>query len=172
MGGLRYQDSIPLRWQPLASGLSADALAQLARDAEQLLTLLAGLENVGEAPVDDEPRPRYLQQLELRLQLMTELLGELISQTRPLPSARPVALSADRLEWQDDAPPAAGTHLIVELYLHRLLPRPLRLPVRVDAVDGQRVAAGLADLGDSVIAELEKLIFRQHRRAVANSRQR
>jgi hypothetical protein len=65
---------------------------------------------------------------------------------------------------------------MIELYLHRLLPRPLNLPAVVERVETatgeQRVICRLYLAGEAVQAELEKLIFRQHRRAVASKRQR
>lgn len=172
---LRYEDSIPLHWRPLDALPTGDNLDRLDRHNERVLALLPSLETPTEPVLDEEP-PRHLQVLEQRLQLLTELLGELLAQQRPLPPVRSVALSAEDIEWSDDTPPRAGATVMVEIYLHRLLPGPLRLPVTVERQEpdgaGERVVGRLASVGDSVVAELEKLIFRQHRRAIANRRQR
>lgn len=173
---LRYEENIPLQWRPLGALLSADELDRLDRHNERVLALLPGLETPTDPALDEEPPPRHLQVLEQRLQLLTELLGELLAQQRPLPPVRAVAFSAEDIEWSDDAPPRVGATVMVELHLHRLLPGPLRLPVAVERQeaggDGERVLGRFAGVGDGVVAELEKLIFRQHRRAIASRRQR
>jgi len=176
MGELRYHDQVPIRWQVLTEPLAEAELDRYARDNERLLRQLAGLEASLESGEEDGPAPRYLQVLELRLQLMAELLAEVLAQTRPLPPRRSIWLSGAALEWIAPQPPQAGADLLVELFLHEALPRPLRLPARVTQVDAQgersRVQTTLQSLGDGVVEQLEKLVFRQHRRMVASRRGR
>lgn len=175
MSGLRYEDTLPLRWQQLEALPAGQTLLQLSRDNERLLQLLPGLETAPEPVHDEEAPPRHMQLLELRLQLLTELLAELLAQTRPLPPPHALTLSTEVIDWLDDAPPPSGAVLMIELYLHRFLPRPLRLPAVVEslqpATGGQRVSARLQPLGEVVTDELDKLAFRQHRRRVASLRQ-
>ncbi|NLO79809.1 MAG: hypothetical protein GX093_05815 [Xanthomonadaceae bacterium] len=177
MNALRYQDNVPLRWQELTALPSGAEEERIARDNSRLLQLLPFLEESGQEqhPHDEEPPPRYIQLLEQRLLLLTELLADLLAQSRPLPPSHEIGITANTLDWIDDEPPAPGALLLVELFLHPLQPRPLRLPVEVLAVepheDGQQVHARLHVNADHAQAELEKLIFRQHRRIIASRRQ-
>lgn len=174
MSGLSYEGMVSLRWQPLDALPAGDDLLQLAGDNERLLQLLPGLESMPESAHDEEAPPRYMQLLELRLQLLTELLAELLAQSQPPPPSHRVTLSAESISWEDEAPPPPGTALMLELFLHRHLPRPLRLPAVVERIEpaaaGQRVLARLQRLPEAAAAELDKLIFRQHRRRIASLR--
>lgn len=176
MSGLRYQNILPLRWRQVEALPVGQESERIARDNELLLQLLPTLEEAPDHGHDEESPPRHIQMLELRLQLLTELLADLLSQARPLPLARHVEIMAEAIEWIDDNPPLESTMLMIELYLHRLLPRPLNLSAVVEHVEtapgGQRVICRLHLDGEAVQTELEKLIFRQHRRAVASKRQR
>lgn len=175
MSSLHYEGTVPLRWQLLEALPAGEALLQLGHDNERLLQLLPGLESTPEPAHDEEAPPRYMQLLELRLQLLTELLAELLAKTQPLPPAHRVMLSAETIGWEEEAPPPLGAVLMVELFLHRLMPRPLRLPVVVESLEpaaaSQRVQARLQPLPEAAAAELDKLIFRQHRRRIASMRQ-
>lgn len=169
MSRLRYEDSIPLGWRRLASPLTEAELDRLQRENERLLLLLASLEPTAE-PDEEGPLPRHLQLLELRLQLLTDLLAELLAQTLPLPPARSMWLSAERIGWQDEAPPAIGERVQIEVYLSEAVPRPVRLQAVVESVAGAEVSARLEPTGEGVADQLEKLIFRQHRRRIARER--
>lgn len=175
MSELYYQDRLPLRWRPSPAS-TPDDLARLRAGNERLLRLLPALEASGEPGDDDGPLPRHVQLLDLRLQLLTELLGELLAREADLPAPRPIRLGCDRLAWQEAAPPAPGAELRVELFLNPALPRPLELPVRVKTVDEADpdgpawVEAEAMDLGDAVRDGLVKLVFRHHRRQLARQR--
>lgn len=175
MGALRYEDIVPLRWQQIEVLPEEREQERIALENIRLLQLLPSLEG-SPGPVDDEEPPRYIQTLELRLQLLTELLADLLAQSRPLPPERPLGITAETLDWLEGNPPAVGALLLVEVFLHPLLPRPLRLPAEVVAVEarkeGQQVLARLHVNAEVAQAELEKLIFRQHRRVIARQRKR
>lgn len=170
MSELRYQDVIPLRWTRPAVPPSAAELDRLDRDNERLLRLLPALENP--ESVADDAQPRQMQLLELRLQLLTDLLGELLAQANPLPPARALSLSVEEVSFSDETPPPEGEVVILELYLSASIPRPLRLPVRVSSAEPALVTGRLEGVGEPVRDLLQKLIFRQHRRAIAIRRGR
>lgn len=174
MSALRYEDRIPLRWQELEALPTGQEQERIAHANSRLLQLLPSLEDTPEHTHDEDPPPRYIQILELRLQLLTELLADLLAQSRPLPPVHVVSLTADSVEWQDAQPPTVGSSLLVEVFLHPLLPRPLCLAAEVMQLEPQEesslVRARLHIPADTAQAELEKLIFRQHRRAVASRR--
>jgi len=177
MSELQYHERVPMSWRALAGPLAEVEADRLARDNERLLRQFASLESPLESGgEEDAPPARHLQVLEARLQLMAELLGELLAQARPLPPRHPIWLSGRTLAWIDHQPPQPGARLLVELFLHESLPRPLRLPVRVERLsaegDGTRVHTELDGVTEGVVEQLEKLAFRQHRRFIASRRGR
>lgn len=177
MSALRYEDQVPLRWRELEALPTGLERERIARENSRLLQLLPSLEEGAQEHVhDEEPPPRYIQLLELRLQLLTELLADLLAQSRPLPAVHALGITAEFIDWLDAQPPAPGALLLVEVFLHPLLPRPLCLLAEVMTVEpcakGGQVMARLQVNAELVQAELEKLIFRQHRRTVALQRQR
>src|SRR5690625_82934 len=134
MSGLRYRDTAPLRWRALDSLPEGPELLKLLRGNEQLLQLLPSIEAAPEQTYDDEPPPRHMQMLELRLRMLTELLADLLIQARPLPQQRSFELSVNELSWLDTEPPAVGQSIMVEIYLTLYLPKPLQLPAVVASV--------------------------------------
>lgn len=174
MDGLRYRDTVPLRWRLVDELPQGPELARILRSNEQLLQLLPSLEAPPDHAYDDEPPSRYMQMLELRLRMLTELLADLLVQTQALPPEHPIELSVNELDWLDEDPPAVSSAVMVEVYLNPSMPRPLRLPAVVASLSteqgGQWVNCRLQIDSEVVTAELEKLIFRQHRRLVASQR--
>ena len=72
------------------------------------------------------------------------------------------------LNWQSGAIKASvGDYLVVDLHVHNAVAMPLRLPLR--AINSERGELyGLSSLTQNA---LDKFLFRQHRRAIAVSRQ-
>jgi len=176
-GGLSFEDLLPIAWTP---ALPAERL-QLARmnaDNQQLLGAEASLEEarVLEALKDESPALVHeLQRLEYKLNIVLRLTAEISLREKPLPPAHPVRLGARGLEWQRDEGLAPGATGVVQLYINPALPQALRLSCRVvgeQALGAVRVVQ-LEFLGQSeqVVAQLDKLIFRHHRRLIAGARQ-
>ena len=174
---LCWEDWLPLGWR-LAPNVSGAELSHLY-DAE--LTRLNAVLTVGEALAaaessdDAPPRAQDILRLEARLNLLLAMVGELLAAQRPRPPARAVRLGGGWVEWRDPHPPAAGDPVAIELYLNPSIPDPVTLPARVEAVGdpGQGAAvvrATFLEIPPNVLNAIEKLIFRWHRRRVAEQR--
>lgn len=176
-GELVYEDRLPLVWRPLGPDPGPFELAHLH---EAALTRLNALLAVGDtAPSDslDEalPRAQDLVRLEARLNLLLAAVGELLAIQRPPPPVRGVRLAGHWIEWDAPVPPAPGEVVAVGLYLNPCVPDPITLPARVEAVtagagEHARVRAALLEAPATVRNALEKLIFRYHRRRIAEQR--
>jgi hypothetical protein len=173
---LSWEDRLPLAWRPIPAG-SGPEVAHLYDAA---LTRLHAILSVGEAlaadPTEDAtPRTQEWLRLEARLNLLLAMVGELLAAQRPAPAPRAVRLGGAWIAWEDPQPPAPGDALAVDLYLNPALPDAVTLPVVVNSVSGAGTAPGTVqatfpDLPPSVRNALEKLIFRWHRRRVAEQR--
>jgi hypothetical protein len=173
---LSWEDRLPLAWRPIPAA-SGNEIAHLYDAA---LTRLHAILSVGEALAADPteeaaPRAQEWLRLEARLNLLLAMVGELLAAQRPAPAPRTVRLGGAWIEWEDPQPPAPGDALAIDLYLNPALPDAVTLPAVVRSVGGAgtgsaAVRATFPDLPPSVRNAIEKLIFRWHRRRVAEQR--
>jgi hypothetical protein len=172
---LAYSDVLPLSWNSLAGPLDPEVAAHWAEHNLRLLQTCAAIEERGTSEKPDETAPHAadLMRLDLKLNLMLDLVGQLLIENHPRPPARSVRFNAVGAIW--DAPgatPAKGEHGVLEVYLRECLLQPLRLVGRVESADAQGLVEARFDATGKPVAELiEKLAFRRHRRLVAHHRQ-
>lgn len=152
-------------------------LARLNADNHQLLGAEASLDEVRvhEALKDESPAlVQELQRLEFKVNILLRLTAELAMRNSALPPPQRVRLSAQALEWFGDGTPPVGETGLVLLYMNPTLPQPIRIG---GMVVGERTEQGaraaqlrFAGMSDAVADQMEKLIFRHHRRLVAGAR--
>jgi Atypical PilZ domain, cyclic di-GMP receptor len=174
--GLIFEEALPVVWTPgpLAEGL---ALARLNADNHQLLGAEASLDEVRvhEALKDESPAlVQELQRLEYKVNILLRLTAELALRNSGLPPARRVRMTSHALEWFADQAPATGSTGLLAVYINSALPQPVRLSC---VVAGERTQDAMHavqfrfnGLSDAVVEQLDKLIFRHHRRLVAGAR--
>ena len=174
--GLYYESNISLVWQ-IVDGLPADnELVTINEDNSRFLKALAALSEG--APDAGEELPQTaaeLQRLDLKLNLLLEIVGELLANQRTLPAPTKVRLGHTGIEWLSEDCPPSGAHVCIEVYLRSELPSPLKfhgVAVLTDAEAGsastsRRVQVRFAGLNPALQDDLEKFIFRRHRRSIA-----
>lgn len=180
LDGLYYADAMPLAFATLAQPVDAEAAARMNADNAQVLIADASLDETHRSsfePTSDEDLPLAadVQRIEFKLNVLLQLVGRLLIRDRVLPVPLRVRLHANGLEFQPvDTRPPSGTCGVVSLFINRGFPQPLELPGRIAAYrsDGDGLWAQFAFEGLSahVTDMLEKLIFRHHRRQVAEAR--
>lgn len=176
--GLHYEDRLPLRWQEAGEPPPPAGVLAVNRGNEQLLRNLSAVEESRPESDEDGQGNHDIQRLESKLDLLMDMMGRLLARQIELPEPVPLRLGADALQWTCPAAqrPALGRLLRVEVYLSRKYPSPLVLfgtveSLRPAAGDGVQVTLRYSDLGEALRSGLEKVIFRQHRRLVAQARQ-
>jgi Atypical PilZ domain, cyclic di-GMP receptor len=174
--GLIFEEALPVVWTavPLAEGL---VLARLNADNHQLLGAEASLDEVRvhEALKDESPAlVQELQRLEYKVNILLRLTAELALRNSGLPPPQRVRLTSRALEWFGEQMPAVGSTGLLSVYINSALPQPVRIPC---VVTGERtqdqvraVQLRFSGLSDAVVEQLDKLIFRHHRRLVAGAR--
>ncbi len=180
---LAYADVLPVAFHPLADEPSDAALAGWS---ERNLRLLQGCtaleEHTGaEKPDEDGPHAADLRRIDLKVNLLLDMLGHLVATAQARPAPRPLRFNAQGIVWSlgaGEAAPAAGTPGLVEIHLKPFMVDPLTLPgivvgARQDAPDAHHgtVHVRFEGLQDAVTDHIEKLVFRRHRRQIAGVRQ-
>lgn len=168
-----YVERLRADFEPLPAAPDTETSAQLQQEAVALLTsLLAIEEHPAAARSSDEDKESAVEfaRLERKLDLVLELLSMRLLDGHA-PPERSVQLSAAGARWPHSGPAVApGTHGIATLYIHRLLPRALRLPVEVIADEPGWLRLQFTALGEACEDLLVRHVFQQHRRWLAGSR--
>ena len=174
--GLIFEEALPVVWTagPLAEGL---ALARLNADNHQLLAAEASLDEVRvhEALKDESPAlVQELQRLEYKVNILLRLTAELALRNNGLPPPQRVRLTSRALEWFGAQRAAAGSTGLLAVYINSALPQPIKIPCVVvgerTQEDAYAVQMRYSGMSDAVVEQIDKLIFRHHRRLVAGAR--
>lgn len=170
--GVVFEDELPLTYVCLSSTLPP---AERLRVESANIELLRSLSSLDDSMVErnaDEVRDHDLQRLELKMNLLLELMTKLLSLQIPLPPSRKMRLTATGIEFDFNHDLNVGNEVRVEIFVHAKLPRPLVLLGRVAEVRADQAQCLIAFDGSSLSFQdvLDKFIFRQHRRMIAIQR--
>ena len=172
------QHAMPLNVQPLTAAPTDSELVSMNEHNEKVLTQLLAMDSMStDSAEDDAEKNADLIRVEQKLDLLLDLAGIMVEREFARPDDKNVTLYAGHLEWLEPGKTEyrPGQWLELHLWLRPDYPRFLRLYVQLEqqspgAPAGQLVA-GYYGLNSQVIALLEKIIFRHHRRVIALSRQ-
>jgi hypothetical protein len=174
---LRYHASLPFEWESL--NRAEDTLRRELRLKRGLGVLAAqtAFDEKRSEPGDDAAQlaPELLR-LDAKLNHLIDLVGALLSRTVGMPATVPVEFNAWGVAWQAAGEvPEIGSDILVRIHLDGSSALPLELPARAveslhreDGPEWQR--AVFVDLGDILSDGIERLVFRMHRRQLADGR--
>lgn len=165
----------PLVWEPCTGELSEPA--RRAVDEANVTTLRNYLlldSRTYEAGDEREEATPELQRLEQRLNLVIDLLAQVLSRDLQLPTPASCEVSRDAVVWTAASLPAVGDRIKLSLYLNPHYPRPLVLYGNIESLqaraEGRCARMALSELTEPVAEGLDRLIFRDHRRRVAQTK--
>lgn len=174
---LRLHTVIPFSWHVIAAG-TGHTLAPVQNHEFLRASLL--MEEHAPASTGDAHDETLLRlaRLENRMDLLLQMTAQILIRQQPLPPAVEVEFGTESLQWTVDnqgQPPAAGDHLMLDLYLLPGFPFRLSLTaiVREVMANGPAGVSVYADFEqtDEIIRDiLLRYIFRQHRRQIASAR--
>ncbi len=173
---LAVKGAYSLRWH--AGLVPTQAAAALAdTDNAQLLAAESSMDEsiAAEALKDESPHLALeLHRLELKVNVLLKICGELLAREHRLPAPRVARISAVGLECEADESMKSGERGVIELWVNRSLPYSLRFQAVIDSERilpaGRMVHLRFEAVSDAVSDQLSKLIFRKHRRLVALAR--
>ncbi len=169
---LAYEDLLPVRWVPHDKQIDEMTAGNLAERNVRVLQACDALEEYGLTEKDDEsPHSADLMRLDFKLNLLLDLASQLLAQSHTRVGSLPIRFNSMGASWKTDSPPAIGTHGILELGIRDVVVQPLNLPAQiVAATNTGETCARFTLLGEVVADHIEKLVFRRHRRKIADAR--
>jgi len=171
--GITFQALAPVDWSKIQSVPVDSMQSQTASANLRLLNALNVLEDVPQEFEKSSQNQSESSHLDAKLDLILGMLGELLHQQANIPETSLVTISAHALLLTEASAvglPAVGDLLRIRLFLDTRYPQALVLYGTVSSTSAAGFSLMLCDLGDLVQEQFDKLIFRQHRRAIASSR--
>lgn len=157
--GLTVEIDLSFHWE-------AGSLTAAQQQASRLLLRVVNLMDVHEPEQD-----RASERIEAKIDLMLHWLGSQLFGTVDLYPKVHLRLGQDSIEWQDAGSAEAGSEVILSLG-HPAITSPLRLAARISANDGGRILARLIFPDEEQEDAWGQWLFRLHRRAIQEARQR
>ncbi len=172
---LAYEDVLPVAWRPIPGAYDPAVISGYADRNFRVLQAISALEEHGpaEKPDENSPHAADLIRMDLKINLLLDMVGQLLAASHPRPRSSKVRFNALGAAWLAAKPfPAIGEQGVLEVHLRDCIAEPLRLFGRIAAVgeDG-RVKVKFVAPGEHIASLIEKLAFRKHRRQIAGVRQ-
>ncbi len=174
-----YEDRLVVCWE-VDEMASAQDSAQLEASNLAVLHAVAAIEEGGSYRLREEQPELYqeIERLNARLDLLIDMVGRMNAEQREDAATCRVRLAVDHVDFVDQpAEVAEGQQGWLSLNLHQSVPDPLRLPGRIvaertDQSDRRWVRFEPFPMGMRLHDALDQLVFRHHRRNVAEQRSR
>ncbi|MEZ5499550.1 MAG: PilZ domain-containing protein [Steroidobacteraceae bacterium] len=171
---LAYTDIVPARARVLAGAPARSEMLALAERNVRLLQVSSTIDEHGQMEKSEETSKVAgdLLRIETKLNLALDLLGQLLAAYAPRPAAVPVRFNTVAACWsQPDLQTRVGDVAQLDIFLRECLIQPLSLVGTVDSVDSSgEISMQLQGNPEAVNDLIEKIVFRNHRRLVAGSR--
>ncbi|MEO7051186.1 MAG: PilZ domain-containing protein [Rhodanobacter sp.] len=157
----------PLAW-PVAP---ARALALAERNGNTLAAIAALEERRVDSAEDDNPLVQEMRRMDAKLTALVDIVNRLLAPTDTLPGRRLVRFNARGAVIPTELVPV-GEALLLSLRFDHCRSLPLELAAQPERqLDDGRTFVAFTALNDAQGDAIERLVFRHHRRKVADARQ-
>jgi len=157
----------PLAW-PMPQAL---ALSLAERNANTLAAIAALEERRVDVADDDNPLIQEIRRMDAKLTALVDIVNRLLVPAGTLPPQRLVRFNARGAVLPADLAPAGET-ILLSLRFDHCRSLPLELPARREKqFDDGRAFVTFGTVNDALSDAIERLVFRHHRRKVAEARQ-
>lgn len=162
-----HVDSVAIAW-PLPS---TQQLRLVERNANTLAAVAALEERRADIGEDDSPLMQELLRMDAKLTALVDIVNQLLVPSGDLPPRQSLRFNAIGAVLPAALVPQDQTSLLLRLRFDVCRSLPLELAARVERqFDDGRVFVVFASQGDVVGDAIERLVFRHHRRKVAEAR--
>jgi hypothetical protein len=167
---LHYAAVLPVEWTSRPSGEDAALIARRLRRNLAALAVDAAGDERRERPSDDGAANVDLQRIDSKLNAIMELFASLLEKDLAVPARAALRFNAHGVEWETSAPPSAGDPILVRIHLEACPALPLELAAVAMDPSGPGWGAARFDAVRSPLDDaIAKMVFREHRRQVADS---
>lgn len=150
---------------------------QVLQSTLQVLEAVNAMEEpLPERRIEDAPWHADIVRIDRRLNLLLAMMARLLAREESFDPPQPVCIHSEGISWRADGAAGngrIGMPLVCLVYLPAFPSLPVALPTEfrgpVDA-DPAWVYARFLEMNDAVSEQLDRLIFRHHRRSVAGQR--
>jgi hypothetical protein len=155
-----------------ASRPDAAALALINdRNASVLVAVSALMERRADSAEDDSPLSHEVARLDAKLNVLMEIVNRLLLPQSGLPPRIPLRFNAAGAVLPWAGLPPVGQSVMLKIHFDTCRALPLELPgTRLAGPTDGKGFVGFEGLSEAVRDGIERLVFRQHRRQVAEAR--
>lgn len=167
------EDSWHVDSEPLVLPMP-DAMAQAMADRNMatLTTIAALSERHADLAEDDSPVMQELQRMDAKLSALVDIVNHLLTPLSELPARQLLRFNVIGAVLPAALVPAGHSSLLLRLRFDVCRSLPLELAAKVERqLDDGRVFVVFVQQGDALGDAIERLVFRHHRRKVAEARQ-
>ncbi|MGH8148156.1 MAG: PilZ domain-containing protein [Rhodanobacteraceae bacterium] len=167
---IAWEGTVHVECEILDAPLDSTEIARLEAMNARVLTTLDTLGDRGGEPQEDETAVA-LARIDTKLNVLLEMFNRHLLGHLQLPPRRTVRFNARGILIEDWTPPDPGTAMLVRMHFDACIGLPLELPGHT-ATSPQHVGGFVTfdALDDDVRQSIEHLVFRQHRRQLADAR--
>ena len=141
------------------------------RNASVLVAVSALMDRRSESAEDDSPLTQEVARLDAKLNVLMEIVNRLLLPQAGLPPRMPLRFNAAGAVLPWGSLPSVGQSVMLKIHFDVCRALPLELPgVRLAGPMDGKGFVGFEGLSEAVRDGIERLVFRQHRRQVAEAR--
>jgi hypothetical protein len=167
---LHHAAVLPVEWTPRQGHEDAALIARRLRRNLAALAVDAAGDERRDRPADDGTANIDLQRIDSKLNAIMELFALVLERDLIVPPRVPLRFNAHGIEWRAAEAPPAGLPIAVRIHLEACPALPLELAaVAIDAPEPGWAAAHFEAIRPPLGEAIAKMVFREHRRQVADS---
>jgi len=169
--GLVYADECPYNLEILDHPPTEVHLSALNADNDRMFRYLVSIDEHLHENHDDDPIANDMARLEFKLNVLMDMVSQALADKLGLPAALPLELNALGLVAHSEEAIPVGQWIQASVYLNRQFVKPFvvcgQVEICRESGGRQYVLLRFSGLSENVIDHIEKFIFIQHRRMIA-----
>jgi hypothetical protein len=165
---LTFKQRLPLKLIQLTTPPEEGEISSYEQANEALLMRLETRNSPVHEIDEDDMVHHELHRLEVKMDLILDLLTEVVSQSQILPASVPIEFNEYAIQLPPTAEIETDMNVRIDLYLDPAFPKPVILFARVYSVEPFRLE--IQHVSEVITDLLSRYIFRQHRRQIAKER--
>jgi len=167
---LTHAAVLPVEWARRAADEDAAQIARRLRRNLAALAVDAAGDERRDRPSDEGAANVDLQRIDSKLNAIMELFALLLERDLIVPPRAGVRFNAHGIEWEASGMPSADEPIVVRIHLEACPALPLELAgIAIDGPEPGWAAARFESVRPPLADAIAKMVFREHRRQVADS---